>query len=383
MYNAGASYEENYENGPDARFLAGEKFPKIKYTEKPVYDFLGIPLHIPFGVAAGPLLNASYVKVALEAGFCMPVYKTVRSRAWSCNQWPNVLVIKTSHRSLFSDENNEVVGIPFQKEDYTKKKMSISNSFGVPSQPVEIWKKDFQSLSSYTKNFGSHVVLSFQGSRDNKLTLKETKEAFYRDIEKTIRLASECLNSSGFSIIEMNLSCPNEVHAPLYKDLPSAIEAVKCARRVLSEQNSKIKLVAKIGVLTSEETNKFLSESAGILDALSAINTVSANIRKPNGEIALGSGSLSGGVCGSLIFEQGVSMVSLLAETREKLGIKKNELGIIGVGGVVGVKEFQSYLSAGADVVHAATGMMWNLDLASEIASLLHVPFEKRLEDFL
>ncbi len=380
MYNSSASYEENYANGPDAKFLIGREFPIIKYTEKPAYEFLGIPLHIPFGVAAGPLLNASYVKAVLNAGFSMPVYKTVRSRAWECNKWPNILSISSKHQSLFSDKNNEVIGVPFQKEDYLSRRRSISNSFGVPSKTVDIWKKDFQSLAPYIKNLGSHVVLSFQGSRDDKLTAKETKEAFYKDIENTVKLVSECLNTTGFSIMEINLSCPNEVYAPLYKDLPSAIEAVKCARRVLTEQSSNIKLVAKIGVLTPEETNQFLSETAGVLDAFSAINTVSANIRTLNGRIALGSGSLSGGVCGSLIFEQGLSMVSLLAETRVKLGIKKNEFGIIGVGGVVSAKEFQSYLSAGADVVHAATGMMWNLDLASEIANSLHVPFEKRLE---
>ena len=117
-----------------------------------------------------------------------------------------------------------------------------------------------------------------------------------------------------------------------------------------------------------------------MLHAISAINTVSANIRNINGKIALGSGSLSGGVCGSLIFDQGISMVSSLAETRSKLGIRSNQLGIIGVGGVVSIKEFQSYLSAGADLVQAATGMMWNLNLASEVADFLQVPYEKSEE---
>lgn len=376
MYNASATYEENYKNGPNPLFLQGGKFPVVKYTEKPRYEFLGIPLHIPFGVAAGPLLNAAYVRAALNAGFCLPTYKTVRSRVWECNKWPNILAINSNLKSIYSEQNNEVIGIPFQEKDYQLNKISISNSFGVPSQPPEIWEKDFSSLSDYQKNIGSHVVLSFQGSREDKLTNKETKEAFYLDIRKTVKLALNCINNNKFSILEINLSCPNEVHAPLYKDLPSALEAVKMAHQVLLENKSDIKLVAKIGALNAEETKKFISETAGMLDAISAINTVSANIRKPNGEIALGSGSLTGGICGSLIFEQGVSMVSLLAETRAKLGINKNQLGIIGVGGVVGIKEFQSYLSAGADVVQAATGMMWNLKLASEVAQFLQVPFE-------
>ncbi|WP_397601068.1 hypothetical protein [Silvanigrella sp.] len=376
MYNASATYEENYKNGPDSRFLKEGRFPFVKYTEKPRYEFLGVPLHLPFGVAAGPLLNASYVKAALNAGFCLPVYKTVRSRAWECNKWPNVLSINSKQKSIFSNDQNDVIGSPFQNKDYFSKSISISNSFGVPSQAPDVWKKDFLSLNE-KQILGSGVVLSFQGSREEMSSSKETKEAFYLDIKKTIRLALDCIKNSPSTILEINLSCPNEVHSPLYKDLPSALKAIQCAHQVLSEEKSDVKLVAKIGALSPEETRKFISETAGMLHAISAINTVSANIRNINSKIALGSGSLSGGVCGSLIFDQGISMVSSLAEIRSKLGIHPNQLGIIGVGGVVSVKEFQSYLSAGADIVQAATGMMWNLNLASEVAESLQVPYEK------
>ena len=379
MYNASASYEENYKNGPDPKYLKEGKFPFVKYTKKPRYEFLGVPLHIPFGVAAGPLLNASYVKAALNAGFCLPVYKTVRSREWECNKWPNVLSINSNQKSIFSNDQNDVIGTPFQDKDYFSKSISISNSFGVPSQAPEVWKKDFLTLNE-KQTLGYGVVLSFQGSREEMSSSKETKEAFYFDIQKTIRLALDCIKNSPSSILEINLSCPNEVHSPLYKDLPSALKAIQYAHQVLNEEKSDVKLVAKIGALSPEETMKFVSETAGMLHAISAINTVSANIRNINGKIALGSGSLSGGVCGSLIFDQGISMVSSLAETRSKLGIRSNQLGIIGVGGVVSIKEFQSYLSAGADLVQAATGMMWNLNLASEVADFLQVPYEKSEE---
>lgn len=375
MYNTSRSYEENYFNGPDSNCLIEKKFPKLKYTDKPRYEFLGIPLHLPLGVAAGPLLNSSYVKVAIDAGFCLPVYKTVRSRAWKSNQMPNILSIVSGQKSLFANNNCEVTGILLQKEDYFKKMKSISNSFGVPSQAVQVWQKDFQSLSNFKNQNGFHICLSFQGTRDDNLNSKDAKKAFYKDIENTVKLAAECVSICGFSIIEMNLSCPNEDNAPLYKDIPSAIEAIKCAHRVLSEYNGNIKLVAKLGVLNSEETMQFLSECARVLDAISAINTISANIRTPDGRIALGSGSLTGGVCGSLIYEQGIAMTSLLAETREKLGIKNTELSIIGVGGVTSANEFQAYLSAGADIVQVATGMMWNLNLAAEIANSLRVPY--------
>ncbi|KAB8033207.1 hypothetical protein [Fluviispira multicolorata] len=377
MYNSNASYEENYKNGPDKNFLKDKHFPKIQYLNYPKYEFLGIPFHIPFGVAAGPLLNTEYVKVALNAGFCMPVYKTVRSAYWECNKWPNILSIKADKKSLFADESNNVIGEVFNKDDYNNKNISISNSFGVPSQSVSKWQEDFDSLSEYSQKNGYHVSLSFQGSRHENSTLKETRDYFFKDILNISELSYKCINLSGFSILELNLSCPNEAHAPLYKDIPSALATIQHVHQILSTQKAKVKLVVKVGVLNQEEIKIFLAESAGKIDAISAINTISANITQKNGYPALGSGALSGGVCGSLIFEQGKKMVSLISETREKLGITKKELGIIGVGGVVSQKEFDSYLSCGADMVHAATGMMWNLELASEIATFLRVPFQK------
>ncbi|WP_186645172.1 hypothetical protein [Fluviispira vulneris] len=374
MYNANASYEENYARGPDKNYLRNRHFPILEYLESPQYDFLGVPLHIPFGVAAGPLLNADYVRVALNAGFCLPVYKTVRSVAWECNKWPNILSLKSENKSLYAEENNLVIGELFSESDYLNKKISISNSFGVPSQSVDKWQSDLATLKDYSTKKGYHVSLSFQGSRLLGASTKETTENFYKDVLKITEIACEGILASGFSIIEMNLSCPNEAQAPLYKDLKSAIATINCAYKIISELKSKVKLVVKLGVLNAEETRIFLGETAGRIDAVSAINTVSAKITQKNGYPALGNGSLNGGVCGSYIFDQGLEMVALLCETREKLGIQKSDLGIIGVGGVVSAKEFASYRSAGADIVQAATGMMWNLDLASEIANHLKVP---------
>ncbi|WGL60206.1 hypothetical protein QEJ31_01130 [Pigmentibacter sp. JX0631] len=380
MYNTAATYDENYIKGPDPRFVKGGKVPIVKYTENAKYEFLGCPLHIPFGVAAGPLLNAAFVRVALNAGFCMPVYKTVRSLEWKSNAWPNILTISANEKSLYAENNNLVIGRNLIAEDFFSRNLSISNSFGVPSQKPAIWQKDFIQLCDLHSATGRQIVLSFQGSRMEKGSSTETKKAFYEDIIKVTQLVLECVNSTNSSTIEINLSCPNEVQSPLYKDIQSSVEVIHLVNSILMQQKKKINLIAKIGVLSEEDLNRFIGETAGKINAISAINTVSAEIRKPNGEIALGSGTYSGGICGALIFQQGLQMVSRLAKLKEKHGLKSSELSIIGVGGVMSAEHFSSYLSAGANIVHAATGMMWNLNLAAEIAEVLKVPFEKSWE---
>lgn len=382
MYNANATYEENYANGPDARFLPTQHFPKVTYQGSPKYQFLGVPLHIPFGVPAGPLLNARFVKVALDAGFCLPTYKTVRSLPWKSNDWPNVLTIETQMKHLFSDQEAEVLGLPFRAKDYRDKELSISNSFGVPSQAPDIWAQDFKTLTPYSESPGHHVALSFQGSHLNSDLHKNAADAFHQDVKKTCALAMEAAQKTGFCLLEINLSCPNEASVPIYKNLKSAVATLKAGAQALQERNSnlaqKIKLIAKIGTMSDEDTNVFLSESASYIDGVSAINTVLAKIYNHNRTPALGSGAPTGGVCGHLIYEQGLRMMARLAERREKIGLKNTQLGLIGVGGVSTVEHFQSYRNTGADLVQAATGMMWNLELAQEIAQSLHVPFQNK-----
>lgn len=369
MYDANKSYLQNYIEGPNPKLDINHCFPKIEYKGTPKFSFLGVPLFIPFGVPAGPLLNSKFVKVALDAGFCLPTYKTVRSNTWESHPWPNVLKIKAESDQIFSQELPIVIGKTFSPNDYQSHDLSISNSFGVPSQHPEIWSKDFASLKPYANNKGLHVVLSFQGSHSKNHNL-------YTDIERTCEYAAEASEKTGFYLLEINLSCPNEVNEPIYKSLKDSVHALKAAHTVLSNFKN-IKLIAKIGALTPENTYAFVSEVSPYVHALSAINTVLAKIVDPSGHTVLGSQSLTGGVCGNAILKQGLMMCENLAAAREKCGLNSNTLGLIGVGGVASALHFKNYRDAGADVVQAATGMMWNLNLAQEIAQILNISFDE------
>src|SRR6266568_8032487 len=91
FYDPEKTYEENFTDGPFGAFADGEIYEQ---KGKPQHDFLGQKVFLPFGIPAGPLINGAFVKAALDKGFDIPVYKTVRTRKYQCSPWPNVLAVK-------------------------------------------------------------------------------------------------------------------------------------------------------------------------------------------------------------------------------------------------------------------------------------------------
>jgi dihydroorotate dehydrogenase len=402
MYDANASYEENYEAGPRGRFDVSGVLPRVRFLEEPRYSFLGVPLHVPFGMPAGPLLNARYVSAALNAGVCLPVYKTVRTRAWRSHPYPNVLAIESLAHStagvvggvgssvgpLFAKKELDTVrGRPLAEGDYANpQRLSISNSFGVPSLEPAQWASDFATLLGNVPK-GTHVVLSFQGTRSDAPEVagcgpSGSFDVFLEDNARAAVLALHAARGAGQGLLEVNLSCPNEKGAPVYRDVGQAREVLKAIRTgldaVCAEKGwPRVRLVAKIGVLDDASCLAFLRETRGVVDAVSAINTVSARIEGEDGGLVLGARVPSGGVCGRAIFEQGLRVVEKLSAARRALRLEPSEMGLVGVGGVMSAREFMAYRHAGADVVQAATGAMWNLGLAQEVARACGVPFER------
>jgi len=366
MYDTHKSYAENYIYGPFPDLLKSKILPKVHFKGPPQFEFLGIPLFIPFGVPAGPLLNSKFVSAALDAGFCVPTYKTVRSCSWESHKWPNIVKIHTQDdKQIFSSTPlPSVTGSLFKPKTYEDLSLSISNSFGVPSQIPDIWSQDFKQLNDREQYKGQHIVLSFQATAGDHHLLE--------DLENICHLAAQTISETKYCLLEINLSCPNESNEPIYKSQKDTLNVLKRAHSILQSYKN-IKLIAKIGAMDFDSTHAFLSETGPYVNAISAINTVASNILDENNKVILGSGTQTGGVCGSAILSQGLLMCEYLAMSREKCGVKSNELGLVGVGGVSEATHFRNYIDAGADLVQAATGMMWNFELARQVAHSLGV----------
>ena len=169
-------------------------------------------------------------------------------------------------------------------------------------------------------------------------------------------------------IMEVNFSCPNEGTGNL---LCYDILRSKKVAQAIKNEIKDIPLIVKTGYFKEiDELRSFIKEVGSIVEGISSINTISAEIIDKNGYQALpGEGRLRSGVCGHSIKWAGIDMVKKLKMLREEFGYS---YAIIGVGGVAGVDDFVEYMNAGADVVMSATGSMWNPYLARDIKKYLN-----------
>jgi dihydroorotate dehydrogenase (NAD+) catalytic subunit len=348
FYDPAKSYLDNFEHGPFGLFA--DTSPASQ-TNPPKYSFLGNSVSAPFGIPAGPLINGKFVKAALDLGFDIPVYKTVRTHKYACHPWPNVLAVKV--QGDLAPNRTLIAG-----HDYDEP-LSITNSFGVPSFDPEFWQADMADAAAHAGP-GQVVVGSFQGT----LPENGSVSAYIDDFVLGARLVKE----TGVKVIEVNLSCPNEGTSNLLcfdaQRSRQVVEAIK-------DEIGSVPLVIKLAYYSDEQRlEKFLREVGNTVDGIQSINTISAEILDEDGKQALpGEGRLHSGVCGSSVKWAGLAMAERLARLRGELGMS---FTIIGVGGVGSAADFDEYRRAGADAVMSATSAMWNPNLARQIKEQAH-----------
>ncbi|MBP9715104.1 MAG: hypothetical protein KBD52_01260 [Candidatus Pacebacteria bacterium] len=347
FYNPEKSYEENFEHGPYGVFADNQI---IKSEEETKFNFLGYKVNSPFGIPAGPLLNGNFVKAAMDKGFDIVTYKTVRSEKYPCHPWPNVLSVHIDGDLTLEKAEEKLIADTNYDEP-----ISITNSFGVPSKDAEFWQKDLKDLVENTPE-GQIVVGSFQGTKNNGQSVE--------DYINDYRITAKMLLDTGVKVMEVNLSCPNEgTNNLLCFDTERSVKVAKAIKEVIGD----IPLIIKIAYFKDEKVLENLVKEIGqVVQGISAINTIGAEIVNEKGEQALpGEGRLRSGVCGHAIKWAGLDMVKKLKKLRDELGYSYT---IIGVGGVTTADDFFEYRNAGADVAMSATGAMWNPYLGREVA---------------
>ncbi|MBT1173496.1 diguanylate cyclase [Bifidobacterium sp. MA2] len=365
FYDVNRTYEDNYEQGPFGLFAEALKEAESAPTadgKVPAHvgrhseAFLGVPVDLAFGIPAGPLLNSRFTTAAFRMGFDLATYKTVRSRAWGCNPFPNVLAVhpKSVDGSLTPGSAELDEGV-LADTNY-EAPISISNSFGVPSQDPDVWQPDMRAAIE-AAGPGQLLVPSFQGSRVEGMS----EDDYIADHATTARLVKE----TGAKVMVMNTSCPNEGHNRLLCHNPQLVGRITEA---VKREIGDIPLMVKLAYISDDASLELMIRSTvgrGTVQGFSTINTISARLVDANGDQALpGAGRDRSGVCGNAIRGAGLEMVSRLAALRDKLGL---DFAINGVGGVVTPADYHAYKNAGADSVMSATGAMWNADLAREI----------------
>lgn len=349
FYDPERSYEENFAEGPFGDFSDGVS---VERTGEPEHDFLGLPVFVPFGIPAGPLINARFVVAAFAKGFDVCTYKTVRTREYPCHPHPNVLAVH-----LDGDLTPELAAGSLVADDSYREPLSITNSFGVPSKDPDFWQADMARAVESTGK-GQVLIGSFQGTKREGGSVDD----FIEDCALAARLVAE----TGAPILEANLSCPNEGTAEL---LCFDVERVRLiCERIKAEIGDRPLIIKLAHFADDKHLLDLVNAVGGVVQGLAAINTIPAKIVDAHGRQALpGGGRAVSGVCGSSIKWAGLDMVKRLAALRQKLDL---DYAIIGVGGVMTTADFLEYRAAGAECVQSATGAMWNPHLAQAIIDI-------------
>jgi hypothetical protein len=350
FYDPLLTYADNYERGPFGDFADGLD---VDVPETPPqYEVFGHQVHRPFGIPAGPLLNAAYCSAAFRNGYDVNVYKTVRSCASPAHAFPNTLAVHVNGPLSYERATRPVLA----NDDYTGV-TSITNSFGVPSRDPDEWQPDMAD-AVWAAGHGQVLIGSFQGTRTPGYS-GTGEAALVADHARTALLVRE----TGAPILELNLSCPNEGSAGLLCFDPRLVAAIALA---VKDAIGDVPLVLKLAYFEHKEVLKDLvSRTRGIVDGYAAVNTIPARVINRHGRQALpGAGRDVSGVCGAAIAWAGLEMVSRLARLREVPG---GDYSIFGVGGVRSPHDYLSLRDAGADVVMSATGAMFEPGLGSRV----------------
>jgi dihydroorotate dehydrogenase (NAD+) catalytic subunit len=367
-YDAARSYDWNYEHAPDEATIDGLRF------EVPAcpgaWDFCGLKVGSPLGIAAGPLLNGRWLRYYAALGFDVLTYKTVRSRERACYPLPNLVPVDVER--MTGDERQVPIAVTMRD--------SWAVSFGMPSKSPEYWRKDVAETRRLLPA-EKVLVVSVVATEQPGWTIDDLAN----DYAQCAKWAIE----SGADAVEANFSCPNVCSrdGQLYQH---PREAALCAERIRAAVGSK-PFIVKVGHLKNPDEAAALIEAVSpYVSALAMTNSVAAPVVAANGELLFD--GQPRGICGAAILAASIAQTRMMQQVitrkyflyplpggEERVAAVKAAVAsqfpdgplsvpqLIGVGGAFTEDDVRRYLVAGAKSVHLATAAMVDPTIALRI----------------
>ncbi len=318
------------------------------------------------GIPACPLTaDAAWVSAMAGAGFDVLTHKTVRSREHPAHAFPQWLlgsaVEVPGADALVVRPGVGEHGVDDQGLGDQGDPVSSANSFGVPSPAPAVWQADLESCLEVLAS-GQVLIASVMGSPE-----VHAGPALVADFVRVARLAAEV----GVSAVELNLSCPNTLHAggtgvnaPICADPAAAADVVEAVRAALP---ARVAVVAKLSALPTPLLVEVVARIGPAVAAIAGINAVQRRVLDATGRPAFGPAREHAGVSGAAVTEAGLAFVRTVRSVRDASGAG---YAIVGMGGVLTVEDVAAQLAAGADVVQSATGACLDPDLAERSRAL-------------
>ncbi|MDD3302846.1 MAG: hypothetical protein PHN31_04760 [Candidatus Gracilibacteria bacterium] len=373
-YDITKTFSYNKRSGPFERIYdKNEKIKSLLGNYGIETDFFGYKTNLPIGVAAGPLYNERYMKGAAKDGFEVITWKTFRSVHRKAHTSDgkhlghNILFIPTDQIT------DKMIGTKLTGSlDYKGKKedISITNSFGMPSDTIPEWINSIVNIEKFAKENNKQVITSVVGTPKENGTIE--------DLALDYAFLARTAEFTGSKIIELNFSCPNVNggEGAIFKDIENSLIIAKNTRRFL--HSSDTKLLIKMGYAPEYYYRDFMSQLSNYIDGIVAINTIPMQLVDKDDKQALPGGLVSG-TCGKAILNLSLDAVSSLRKAKTSLGEQAKHIKIIGCGGVMDPESFIMHIDAGADFVMCATAALFNPDLPLDIAKFINKNKIKRV----
>ncbi len=291
----------------------------------------------PVGIASGPAPNLKWLSVFAELGYDVLTYKTMRDRSWKGHGMPNIVHVRGDFEHGFSSSET-VTG-------------AMTNSLGMPTPEPEKWEADARRMAASSK--GRLFVVSVTAT-----AVSGTSEAeMLGQFESLSRMAKR----TGADAVELNLSCPNVMPGEGGETFTDPELSGRVVESVRNGVGSSFPILLKTGYL--DDYRRFVEETFDDRLAYVAINSISAQVKGPSGELLFADRGGRAGVCGTAIRSRAKKAVAGLARMRNG----PRDFKIVGLGGVLGPLDAIGLIDAGADAVESATGALLDPTLALRI----------------